>query len=155
MSAPEIHMSIPDPESNADGVSAASGTSGTPDADNGAQRTSKEARYQVERNLAREELTAAQARIERLQRAEIERLAADAGLAHASDVFTMSGNEPADYLDDDGNVDPARVAADVAAVLDERPGLRKNAPAFDPTQGHGGRPKPPDAPAPSWESMFQ
>ncbi|WP_420879813.1 hypothetical protein [Rhodococcus sp. (in: high G+C Gram-positive bacteria)] len=152
MSAPEIHMSIPDPESNADGVSAASGSS-TPDADNGAQRASKEARYRVERNLAREELTAAQARIERLQRAEVERLAADAGLAHASDVFTLSGNEPVDYLDDDGNVDPVRVAADVDAVLAERPGLRKNAPAFDPTQGHGGA-KPKQS-APSWGALFQ
>ncbi|WP_258957165.1 hypothetical protein [Rhodococcus globerulus] len=30
------------------------------------------------------------------------------------------------------SVDPARVAADVAAVLEERPGLRKDAPAFGP-----------------------
>lgn len=51
------------------------------------------------------------------------------------------------------SVDPARVAADVAAVLEERPGLRKNAPAFDPSQGTGGN--NPKAPAPSWESMFQ
>ncbi|WP_305093558.1 hypothetical protein [Prescottella sp. R16] len=88
-----------------------------------------------------------------MQRAEIERLAADAGLAHASDVFTLSGNEPVDYLDDDGNVDPARVAADVDAVLTERPGLRKNSPAFDPSQGTGGN--KPKAPALSWGALFQ
>ncbi|MGU3586055.1 hypothetical protein ACLBYD_23170 [Rhodococcus sp. C26F] len=59
------------------------------------------------------------------------------------DLFSLSGNELADYLDDDGNVDPEKVAADVVAVLTERPGLRKNAPAFDPTQGTGGgKPKP-------------
>ncbi|PTR26484.1 hypothetical protein C8K36_10556 [Rhodococcus sp. OK519] len=149
----ENQTDVPGLEGHADGVSAGSGTSGTPDADNSAQRTSKEARYRVERNAAREALTAAQARIERLQRAEIERLAADAGLAHASDVFTLSGNGPVDYLDDDGNVDPARVAADVTAVLVERPGLRKNAPAFDPSQGTGGN-KPKQS-APSWGALFQ
>ncbi|WP_231569588.1 hypothetical protein [Prescottella defluvii] len=88
-----------------------------------------------------------------MQRAEVERLAADAGLAHASDVFTLSGNEPVDYLDDDGNVDPEKVAADVAAVLAERPGLRKNVPAFDPSQGTGGT-KPKSA-APTWGALFQ
>ncbi|WP_420880751.1 hypothetical protein [Rhodococcus sp. (in: high G+C Gram-positive bacteria)] len=149
----ETQTPVPGAVGNADGVSAGTGTSGTPDTDNGAQRPNKEARYRTERNQAREELTAAQARIERMQRSEIERLAADAGLAHASDVFTLSGNGPVDYLDDDGNVDPARVAADVAAVLEERPGLRKISPAFDPSQGHGGAKQ--KAPAPSWGALFR
>jgi len=153
MSNQETDTPVPGSESNAGGVSSASGTPGTPEAGNGSQKANKEARYRTERNAAREALTAAEARIERMQRAEVERLAADAGLAHASDVFTMSGNDLADYLDDDGNVDPEKVAADVAAVLTERPGLRKNAPVFDPTQGlGGGKPK---QPTPSWESMFQ
>ncbi|EME18762.1 hypothetical protein G419_16213 [Rhodococcus triatomae BKS 15-14] len=83
----------------------------------------------------------------------MERLATEAGLSLGSDVFTLSGNEAADYLDDDGNVDPARVAADVAAVLAERPGLRKNSPALDPTRGTGGaRPK---QPTPEWGSIFR
>lgn len=110
-------------------------------------------RYRTERDTARVELAAAQERVERMQRAEVERLAADAGLSIASDVFTMSGNEPADYLDDDGNVDAEKVAADVAAVLAERPGLRKNAPAFDPTQGSGGRNAP--KPEPSLSAMIK
>ncbi|WP_234551598.1 hypothetical protein [Rhodococcus qingshengii] len=139
-----------DSESNAEGVSTDFGATAS-----GGSQGLREARdrYRTERDTSREELTIAQARIERMQRAEVERLAADAGLSHASDVFTLSGNGPADYLDDDGNVDPAKVAADVASVLGERPGLRKNAPAFDPSQGTGGN--KPKASAPSWESMFQ
>ena len=145
MSTPEINTPTSSSEGNAEGY--------TPQVENGPQKGNREARYRTERNAAREELTTAQARIERMQRAEVERLAADAGLSHASDVFTLSGNGPADYLDDDGNVDSAKVAADVAAVLTERPGLRKNAPAFDPTQGTGGN--KPKASSPSWELMFQ
>ncbi|KXX62300.1 hypothetical protein AZG88_29880 [Rhodococcus sp. LB1] len=72
-----------------------------------------------------------------MQRAEVERVAGE-HLAMPGDLFSLSGNELADYLDDDGNVDPEKVAADVDAVLTERPGLRKNAPAFDPSQGLGG-----------------
>ena len=131
---------IPGAESNAEGVSTDSGTD-SQEAPNGAQKGNREARYRTERNTAREELATAAARIEQMQRAEVERLATEAGLSHGSDVFTLSGNGPADYLTESGDVDPARVAADVAAVLEERPGLRKNAPAFDPSQGHGGRPQ--------------
>ena len=59
-----------------------------------------------------------------MQRAEVERLAAD-DLTHPADLFTLSGNELADYLTEDGDVDVEKVAADVAAILAERPGLQK------------------------------
>ncbi|UTT48921.1 hypothetical protein [Rhodococcus gordoniae] len=132
MSTHETSTSIPSPESNADGVSTDSGM----DAYQGLREARD--RYRTERDASRQELTAAQARIERMQRAEVERVAGE-HLAMPGDLFSLTGNELADYLDDDGNVDPERVAADAVAVLTERPGLRKNAPAFDPTQGTGGR----------------
>lgn len=112
----------------------------------------REMRYRLERNSAREELAAAQERIQGLQRAEVERLAADA-LAQPADLFSLSGNGVSDYLNPDGFVDAERVAADVAAVLAERPGLRKNQPAFDPTQGTGGAPTKVEKP--SWDSLFR
>lgn len=90
----------------------------------------REQRYRMERNEARQ-------RLSRLQRAEIERLAS-AGLSTPSDLFTLSGNQLEDYLTDDGEVDPDRVAADVEAILQERPGLKKTSPARDPSQGSGG-----------------
>jgi hypothetical protein len=98
---------------------------------------------EAERDSAREELATAHVRIERMQRAEIERLASD-HLAMASDLFSLSGNDVADYLNEDGDVDAEKVAADVAAILAERPGLKKGLPVagYDPTQGYGGRPEP-------------
>lgn len=106
-----------------------------------APKGNREARYRVERNEARAERDALAQRVERMQRAEVERLASD-GLSHPADLFSLSGNELADYLTDDGDVDAEKVAADVAAILAERPGLqRPKFPAgFDPTQGTGGRP---------------
>ncbi|WP_238553928.1 hypothetical protein [Gordonia sp. KTR9] len=88
-----------------------------------------------------------------MQRAEIERVAAE-HLAQAGDLFTLSGKDLAEFLTESGDVDTAKVSADVAALLAERPGLRKNAPAFDPSQGTGQPPKP-EAPTPTWGSMFQ
>jgi len=77
-----------------------------------------------------------------LQRAEIERLAS-ACLSHPSDLFTLSGNELASYLTDAGTVDAEKVAADVAAILQERPGLKPLSPAYDRTQGMSGNPSRP------------
>lgn len=116
-----------------------------------APKGNKEARYRVERNDARTERDALAQRVERMQRAEVERLAAD-GLSHPADLFSFSGNELADYLTEDGDVDAEKVAADVAAVLAERPGLRKNAPAFDPTQGRGGTPT---KGSPTWGALLK
>lgn len=107
-------------------------------------------RYRAERDQATTERDALAARVTGYQRSEVERLAGER-LAHPSDVFTLSGNDVADYLDDDGNVDPDKVAADVAAILTERPGLVKRSPYSDPSQGLGGsNPKS----QPSWGDVF-
>src|SRR5258707_673252 len=82
------------------------------------QKSNKEARYRVERNEARAERDALAQRVERMQRDEAD-----------------------------------RVAADVAAVLAERPGLRRQSPAFDPSQGTGGT--VPKAPTPTWGAVFK
>ncbi|BBZ27869.1 hypothetical protein MMAD_21640 [Mycolicibacterium madagascariense] len=121
-------------------------TTETPEAeptttDEASPKPNREARYRTERNAARDELAAATARIERMQRAEVERFAAEAGLSMGADLF-INGNGVADYLTDQGDVDAERVAADVAAVLAERPGLRRNAPAIDPSMGLGGQGTP-------------
>lgn len=112
----------------------------------------REARYRVERNEAREERDALAQRVERMQRAEVERLAAG-DLSHPRDLFSLSGNELADYLTEDGEVDADKVAADVAAVLAERPGLRKPTRAFDPSQGIGGPTTPKREP--TWGALLK
>ncbi len=116
------------------------------------QKSNKEARYRVERNEARAERDALAQRVERMQRDEVERLAAG-GLSHPADLFSLSGNDLADYLTESGDVDADKVAADVAAVLAERPGLRRQSPAFDPSQGTGGT--VPKAPTPTWGAVFK
>jgi hypothetical protein len=85
-----------------------------------------------------------------MQRAEVERLASDK-LSHPADLFSLSGNEVADYLTEDGDVDTEKVAADVTAILAERPGLRKTTPGYDPSQGLGGNPGKRE---PSWGALL-
>lgn len=112
----------------------------------------KEAKYRVERNEAREQLAAANDRIARLQRAEVERLAG-ASLSHPEDLFSLSGNDLADYLTEAGDVDPEKVTADIAEILAERPGLQKPVPppaAVDRSQGFGAAAET----KPSWAAVF-
>jgi len=111
-----------------------------------------EARFRKERNEAREERDALAQRVERMQRAEVERMAG-AHLHIPGDLFTLSGNEVSDYLTEAGDVDADKVAADVAAILAERPGLKRNPPAVDPTRGTGGRQAPPKR-EPSWSALI-
>lgn len=137
-------------ESAADSPNSPAGTSGTPDAENGADTESKsmprEQRYRIERNQAREALADAESRFaemqERLaqaQRAEVERIAGET-LSQGSDLLGISGHELSAYLTEGGGVDAAKVAEAAAELLSTRPGLRKTSPAFDPTQGSGGAP---------------
>ena len=122
--------------------------------DTGEQNGNREAaKYRTRLREAEAERDALVSRLAALQRAEIERLAS-AGLSHPSDIFTMSGNELADYITDTGTVDAERVAADVAAILLERPGLKPNAPAVDYSQGSGNVPHAVKA-EPSWALLLK
>lgn len=127
------------------------------DPQNGSESTDgkepKEARFRRERNEAREERDALTERVERMQRAEVERMAGE-HLHIPADLFAMSGNSVADYLAESGDVDADKVAADVAEILAERPGLKRRPPAFDPTRGTGGGQAPPK-PAPSWTGLIK
>lgn len=110
------------------------------------------AKYRVERNAAREALTAAESRIEALQTREVERLAADLAAPH--DLFDVGQVALTDLLDETGNLDQAAVIAAVAELIAARPGLAKTPSmgAYDPTQGQsGGQGKP----APSWGEFLR
>ncbi|BBX04313.1 hypothetical protein BST36_17350 [Mycolicibacterium moriokaense] len=125
---------------------------GTPEGEGAGEQNprNKEARYRRERNEARAERDALAERLSVLQRAEVERLAS-AGLSQPSDLFTLSGNELADYLTEDGLVDAEKVRADVEAIIAERPGLSAHQRPVDHTQGYpggGGKAKP------SWAGLF-
>jgi hypothetical protein len=145
-----VQTPVPGSESDSDGPTATPerGSAGEP------QKSNKEARYRVERNEARAERDALAQRVERMQRAEVERLASDK-LSHPADLFSLSGNELADYLTESGDVDADKVAADVAALLAERPGLRKFTPGYDPSQGLGGKPPKAAQAEPSFADLFK
>lgn len=98
----------------------------------------REARYRTERNDAREQVSTLTARIERLNRLDIERLASETLSAPVD--FWLSGNAVSSYLDDSGNVDIHRVREDAKLLVSERPGLSKYPPAIDPSQGAGSNP---------------
>jgi hypothetical protein len=102
-------------------------------------KANREARYRVERNQAREALTAAEGRIAAMQTRELERLAGE-HLAQPGDLLGLSGIELSAFLDDDGNVDAEAVAEAAADLIEGRPGLAKNprVAATDPTQGASG-----------------
>ncbi|WP_084260908.1 hypothetical protein [Mycobacterium avium] len=135
--ATTVEAVIPGAESPVDGQTI-SGQGIARDGDSEAPKGNREARYRVERNEAREALAQAQARIEQFQLREVERFAGD--LAQPSDLLEIGGNSLADFIREDGEVDPELVAEAVAALVEARPGLAKNPrqPAVDPSQGLGG-----------------
>jgi hypothetical protein len=73
--------------------------------------------------------------VERYQRAEVERLAADAGMARPGDLWVV-GTDLAGLLGDDGAVDAEAVSTLVADILSERPTWRI---AVFPDLGQGAR----------------
>lgn len=115
------------------------------------QRPNREAKYRVERNEAREALSAAQTRIADLQTKELHRLAGQ-HLAAPEDI-ELSGKTLADYLTPEGWVDHDAVADAAADVIESRPGLAKNprVPAVDRSQGKGNGDV---VPTPQWSDMF-
>ncbi|MDF3307867.1 hypothetical protein P3H15_22855 [Rhodococcus sp. T2V] len=83
------------------------------------------ARYRRQLRDTEAERDALTAKVEAYQRAEVERLAGE--LAMPGDLFTLGGLTVSDLLDENGEVDPETVAAEVAELLESRPGLSANA----------------------------
>lgn len=127
----------------------AEGSTETDEGDEG--RTGAEAaKYRRRLREAEAERDTLAARVEALQRAEVERAAADA-LARPEALWA-AGTELGDLLTEDGTVDPQRVAQ-AAAEARDRLGLApaRRTPRADPTQGgHGVTVEP----APRFEDAF-
>jgi hypothetical protein len=108
------------------------------DGEKGPESPSREAaRYRVrarEAEAARDELAK---RVETLLTREAERIAAK-HLAQPADLFTLSGKSVKDFVGEDGDVDAELVVRAANELLGTRPGLGRNHPAVDPSQGHGG-----------------
>lgn len=135
--------SVEAPVSNSEPLSTPAPIEDTGEASNEPKEPNKEMRYRLA-------LREAEAKIEAMQRADIERVAGE-HLAQGSDIFLTS--ELNEYLGEDGTVDYGTVAEAAKALLAERPRLGKNQPAHDPSQGIGNPPKPKPE-EPSWSSLL-
>jgi hypothetical protein len=152
MSEPTAETPIEAPEVGAAELATAQNYAPETTTDDQPNPNAEAAKYRVRAREAETALAEAQARLAVLQRAEIERLAS-AGLSHPSDIWTLSGNSVSDYITDAGTVDADKVSSDLAAILQERPGLRPRQRAIDPSQGSGN--VTPGRRAPSWEALLK
>jgi hypothetical protein len=138
---------------NADGQTVPGQGTGAPEPQNGpeGQKGNREARYRVERNEAREALSAAQARIDQLLTREAERVASS-HLAEPADLFTLTGKSVKDFVGEDGELDVELITETANEILSSRPGLRPNQRAVDLSQGIGNGPVKPQI---SWGDLLK
>ena len=142
--APEAVVEPETPEA----VEAPAADDAQPETNDAAALRREAAAHRVKAREAVEQRDALAARVEALQRREVSRLAA-AQLAQGEDVF-HAGAELAAFLDEEGEVDPAKVEAAAASVVSTRPGLAAPRSSFD-----GGARKLPPAPGPSFADSFR
>jgi hypothetical protein len=94
------------------------------------RRNSREATYRIRAKEAEATTRALQERVTRMQKAEVQRMAAQ--LHDPADLWQQV--ELVELLDEDGEVDPERVAGAVAALAHSKPYLLKPPPR---TRGFG------------------
>jgi hypothetical protein len=117
------------------------------EADPAAKARKEAAAYRRRLRDTETERDALRGRLETMQRAEVERLAAEK-LATPSDLW-LAGTNLADLLDDDGNLDAGKVTETLNRIVAERPHWSRPAPDFD-----GGLRQ--SAPAtPGWASLLR
>lgn len=134
------------PVSDSETLSDQSGVN-TPDNEN---QGSKEAKYRVERNEARQERDELAARLAALQTTEMLRQAGE--ILSAPEDIILAGKTLSDFLTPEGWVDKQAVTAAAKQVLAQRPGLKKLDRAVDITQGSGSVTAQPQ---PSFADMFR
>jgi hypothetical protein len=110
----------------------------------------REATYRIRAREAEATTTALMERVTRMQRAEVERLASP--LHDPGDLWT-SGVELVELLDEDGEVDPQRVAEAVAALADSKPYMLK--PPRRADFGQGRRTPVDDGSGTSWGEVLR
>lgn len=111
----------------------------------------REQRYRLELRAAEAQRDALADRVERMQTRELERIAGES-ISNPADLLKLTGKSVADFIGEDGELDTELVTEAATELLSSRPGLKKNAPAFDPTQGLGGNGQP--KPEPSWGALL-
>jgi hypothetical protein len=120
---PDPAEAVSGPENASQGTS--EGTPGAPEGERGESGVSlsPEMRYRLQLREAERERDSLREQVNRLQTAEVERLAAHAGLAVAGDVWQFGAT--LDTLRaEDGSIDHDTVSGVVGDILRSRPGLQ-------------------------------
>ena len=114
------------------------------------------AKWRREYRSAETRLTVASARIEEMQKAEINRLAATK-LADPTDLWLAPGVDLGGLLGDDGLVDPERVEEATEAILEAKPHWRSRPrPVGAPANAVQGDGKPPEhVEEPTWATLLK
>lgn len=100
--------------------------------DTGRKGNAEAAKYRRQLRDAEAERDTLRGRVEALQRAEAERLAAGEGVK--ASALWASGTELADLVDDEGNIVPDRVSEAASTAVNEL-GLRRERPGYVPAEG--------------------
>ena len=95
----------------------------------GAKLRREAARYRRSLREAETARDSLRGQLETMQRAEVERLAAE-HLATPTDLW-LTGTALPDLVADNGNVDPAKVNDTTKQILTDRPGWRRQSASFD------------------------
>lgn len=119
--------------------------------DSGETGSNREAaKYRRQLRAVESERDGLQAKVEALQRAEVERLAAEHGLTRPSAIWASHVTLD-DLVTDDGTVSPDRVQDAVGKAVDVLGLAVKRAPRPDPSQG----PRGTEGSAQSWDSFLK
>lgn len=123
----------------------------TPGQENSSERPMpREQRYRLQLREAEQQRDALAQQIEQLQARDAERIAGSF-LSNPADVFTLGGVQISELVGEDGFVDTEKVTSVVNQILGTRPGLSKQSPATDRSQGHGHLPRQ----TPSWDAVLK
>ncbi len=123
--------------------------------DDGQRPKNREERYRKERAALKAENDELRARLEKRDRLEVERVAAE-HLADPADLW-LSGNDVSAYLTDDGDVDADKISEAVKALIAERPHWGKaKIPAAPPASTVTARDKiEGGTPTPTWSEVLR
>ena len=111
------------------------------------------AKYRTALRATETERDALVVQVDGLRAAEVARIAA-AGMADGTELLELGGVALADLVDEAGVVDPEKVNAAVAALLDARPHLRRRT-GPRPDMSQGARPGTPEPAPVTWSDLLR
>lgn len=153
MTTPET-LDTPADEPTPNETPAPEPTAAEPDPDTQTGDSGKEAaKFRKQLRAVEKERDTLATQLEAMRRAETERLASQ-HLADGADIW-RDGAQLADLLDNDGNLDPARIAEVATNLTGAHPHWRRREPGAPPATEVTSRDKIEPGDEPSWSKLLQ